>query len=343
MSSAELITYKHVKRVNELLGEFAIELIRRGNRHDDTKFLPAELGPLEEMQKLVDKEGQAPYGSEEYKRRLEILKPMLDHHYANNSHHPEWTFSKEKWKPVIDFEELYEVSNLGRIKSVSRTVERSGKTGNLSVNELIREGYVTPKGYIRIQLSKSGKPHNLLMHILVARAWLGEKPEENYQINHKNGIKSDNRAENLEWVTPSENLIHAYETELRESNAKYVFVCEDLDISTIGAEKMAKILREEFGYEKVSASGIYNSAINGGKHLDISFKAYKLFVPIEVSPINGMNLLDVVEMILDWKAASERGEESFINLTSSQKRFNIDPQVMDIIKNTYDSLNFKYV
>lgn len=89
MSSAELITLKHIKRVNELLGEFAIELIRRGNVHDNSKFEPEELVPLQQMQELVEKEGQAPYGSDEYKRRLGILKPMLDHHYANNSHHPE--------------------------------------------------------------------------------------------------------------------------------------------------------------------------------------------------------------------------------------------------------------
>lgn len=89
MNSAELVTLRHIKRVNELLGEFAIELIRRGNVHDNSKFSPEELGPLQEMQNLVDKEGQAPYGGEEYKRRLGILKPMLDHHYANNSHHPE--------------------------------------------------------------------------------------------------------------------------------------------------------------------------------------------------------------------------------------------------------------
>lgn len=90
MASAELITYKHISRVRELLGEAAIELIRRGDAHDLSKFDPEELGPLQDLQDLVDEEGQAPYGSEEYERRRELLKPMLDHHYANNSHHPEF-------------------------------------------------------------------------------------------------------------------------------------------------------------------------------------------------------------------------------------------------------------
>lgn len=89
MSSAEVVTYKHIKRVNELLGEAAKELIRRGNVHDASKFSPEELGPLEEMQKVVDTEGQVPYGSEEYKKRTAVLKPMIEHHYSLNSHHPE--------------------------------------------------------------------------------------------------------------------------------------------------------------------------------------------------------------------------------------------------------------
>lgn len=106
MNSAELVTYKHIKRVNELLGKFAIELIERGNRHDDTKLLPIELEPLQEMQKVVDEEGQAPYGSDEYKRRLEILKPMLNHHYANNSHHPEHYSNGIDGMNILDINEM---------------------------------------------------------------------------------------------------------------------------------------------------------------------------------------------------------------------------------------------
>jgi hypothetical protein len=103
MSSAELVTLKHIKRVSQLLGEFAIELIRRGNVHDNSKFEPEELVPLQHMQELVEKEGQASYGSDEYKRRLGILKPMLDHHYKNNSHHP------EHYENGIDDMSLYDI------------------------------------------------------------------------------------------------------------------------------------------------------------------------------------------------------------------------------------------
>lgn len=107
MSDAKITTYKHIARVRELLGEAAIELIRRGDRHDSSKFDPEEMGPLEEMQKLVDKEGQAPYGGEEYKRRLEILKPMLDHHYARNSHHPEHRVDGIDGMNLFDIMEMF--------------------------------------------------------------------------------------------------------------------------------------------------------------------------------------------------------------------------------------------
>jgi hypothetical protein len=89
LSPAILATQKHIARVELLLHMAADELMRRGRKHDASKFTAEEMGPLAEMQALIDREGQAPFGSEEYKRRTALLKPMLEHHYARNSHHPE--------------------------------------------------------------------------------------------------------------------------------------------------------------------------------------------------------------------------------------------------------------
>jgi len=88
MNSTEK-TLRHIKRVQDLLGEFATELIRRGAVHDQSKFDPEEAGPLAEMDALIAREGNVPFGSPEYEARKALLGPMLDHHYANNSHHPE--------------------------------------------------------------------------------------------------------------------------------------------------------------------------------------------------------------------------------------------------------------
>lgn len=90
MTKAQVVTYKHIARVRQLLGEFAIEMIKRGDRHDASKFEPVEMEPLERMQELIDKEGQAQFGTDEYKRRTDMLGPMIQHHRQHNSHHPEY-------------------------------------------------------------------------------------------------------------------------------------------------------------------------------------------------------------------------------------------------------------
>ena len=86
---AREVTQKHVDRVKDLLLQAAVEIARHADVYDQSKFEDVELEPQQRMQDLIDAEGQAPYGSDEYKRRTALLGPMLAHHYAHNSHHPE--------------------------------------------------------------------------------------------------------------------------------------------------------------------------------------------------------------------------------------------------------------
>lgn len=104
---AECVTRKHMQRVSELLGEAACELIRRAAAHDKSKLSDVELVPLQRMQDLIDAEGQAPYGSDEYKRRTALLGPMLKHHYANNSHHPEYHPNGVEGMDLFDLIEMF--------------------------------------------------------------------------------------------------------------------------------------------------------------------------------------------------------------------------------------------
>lgn len=95
------------------------------------------------------------------------------------------------WMTVKDFPN-YSVNNFGQI--------RNEKTGNLM------KPHVTKDGYLRIKLTSTGSKM-LSVHRVVAEAFL-PNPDSKPMINHINGIKTDNRVENLEWCTNSENQIH---------------------------------------------------------------------------------------------------------------------------------------
>ena len=135
---AEVVTRKHMQRVSELLGDAAIEIIKRGQKHDLSKLEPVEMEPLQRMQDLVDKEGQAPYGSAEYKRRTSLLGDMITHHYANNSHHPEHYENGVSGMDLFDLVEMFfdwkAASERGEESSISisASVERFGISDQLA-------------------------------------------------------------------------------------------------------------------------------------------------------------------------------------------------------------------
>ena len=83
---SKLETTKHILRVRDLLMEFRDKLQQRGIDHDDSKLKEPEKTGFDEM---TAKLNSTTYGSDEYKQMLKDLKPILDHHYQNNSHHPE--------------------------------------------------------------------------------------------------------------------------------------------------------------------------------------------------------------------------------------------------------------
>ena len=107
------------------------------------------------------------------------------------------------FKQVKGYEGLYEVSACGKVKSLAKT------RGKQSYPERILKLEVTFKGYLRAMLSRFGEKKKIYVHRIVAEAFLSTRPEGT-EINHKNSIKADNRAQNLEWVTGSENMRHHY-------------------------------------------------------------------------------------------------------------------------------------
>lgn len=112
----------------------------------------------------------------------------------------------EVWKDIDGFEGVYQISNLGRVKSLRRY--RKSKLGkNVLIEETILNGAVDAYGYKIIGLSKNGKSHRKKIHRLIAEAFIPNS-ENKPQINHIDGDKLNNSIENLEWCTSSENNLH---------------------------------------------------------------------------------------------------------------------------------------
>ena len=118
--------------------------------------------------------------------------------------------NNEVWKDVPDFEGHYQISNFGRLRSIL--------TSQGTYRERLRKTHLDRNGYENVSLWKLNKEYRQLVHRLVAKAFI-PNPENKSTVNHIDGIKHNNDLRNLEWVTQSENLIHAAETGLIDKEA----------------------------------------------------------------------------------------------------------------------------
>lgn len=147
----------------------------------------------------------------------------------------------EIWKPIKGYEDYYEVSNLGRVRSKDRIIYRT-KKGFQHKPGIIMNPTGNGNGYLIVPLNRHGKRKNHYVHRLVAEAFI-DNPKCKPQVNHLDHNRKNNNAENLEWVTCTENIRYSahlvrhprfnnkktnkeYGTGIRLKGGKYeVYIC----------------------------------------------------------------------------------------------------------------------
>lgn len=108
------------------------------------------------------------------------------------------------WKKVVRFEAYYEVNEVGHIR-------RTAPAHGAKVGRVRKAHRLKGRGYMKIWLfGDKGHKKCVSVHTVVCEAFHGSRPD-GMQVNHKNGVQDDNRAENLEWVTPSQNTQHRFD------------------------------------------------------------------------------------------------------------------------------------
>ena len=120
----------------------------------------------------------------------------------------------EYWKPIAGYEDIYQVSNMGRV----RRLEAKDANGRTCKAQIIKP-IVQHSGYCHVGLWRGGKCDQRRVHRLVAQAFI-PNPENKQTVNHLNEDKQDNRACNLEWATIQENTVYGSCIEKRTANRR---------------------------------------------------------------------------------------------------------------------------
>lgn len=162
---------------------------------------------------------------------------------------------EEQWKDVFDYEGLYIVSDLGRVKALDRT-KWSGKGYYNLPTHILKQTPTDKRGYVRVTFTKDGKTVGKYVHILVANLFI-ENPLKKRTVNHIFGDKKDNRKVSLEWMTYGENHKHSYKQLGRKHSMK--------GITGYDNKKSKEILCVTTGKK-------YGSLSEAGRELNIPFQ-----------------------------------------------------------------------
>lgn len=181
----------------------------------------------------------------------------------------------EIWKPIKNFENLYQISNLGRIKSLSKNFI-NGTGGLVLLEEKILKQTMNKKGYLRIRVSDGVKKYTFRVHRLVAEAFI-LNPKSKKEVNHINEVKTDNSHINLNWSTRQENMLHGTTRERIGETLSKPVSCFTLDGKLVKTYSSVKSTVLD-GFSKTCVS----SCVNGSQksHKGFLWKLEKGDFPI---------------------------------------------------------------
>lgn len=157
----------------------------------------------------------------------------------------------EKWRAVPGFESTYEVSDAGRVRRLAGYVRSLRSTSGFRRVRARVLSQAIVRGYNVVGLCHQGKMKSLKVHLLVMSAFRGQKPA-GHDVNHRNGSKSNNRLENLEYVTRAANNQHAYDVcgkraRMPRGEAHHMAKLTEADVLRIRALRQNGALLREIG------------------------------------------------------------------------------------------------
>lgn len=171
----------------------------------------------------------------------------------------------EVWKSVVGYENIYQVSNMGRVKSLQRYVPF--RNGNLRLTNvrILRQSINKHRGYPLVILQKNNDESTREVHRLVGQHFV-DNPEGKPSVNHKDGVKYNNVVENLEWATWSEQTLHAIHVLKRSVGGKRVAKMND-DMEIIEVMDSLSDVNRKYGYNIGNLSarcrGVHNKRVGG--------------------------------------------------------------------------------
>ena len=174
---------------------------------------------------------------------------------------------KEEWRDIKGYESLYQVSNLGRIKSLKNNRDNYRE----KILKVVQRG---KHGYLGIGLHKNGKSKSFYIHRLVAEAFI-PNPNNYKEVNHKDENKQNNRVENLEWCTREYNNRYGTRNQ-RQSESHKGVVSNKRKVQCVTTGKIFNTIKEASKYYFISIPSITmccrGKTKSAGKHPDTGEK-----------------------------------------------------------------------